>query len=110
MSASSRELRCRWRLDLKCFVWASALCGKGLVVRDKRSGFCEKLPEASPISDGANATGSKMDPPRGTNLPAPGSVQKEREEVLQALEQRFPVARGEAHGEASCVAAAHGGA
>jgi len=37
--------------------------GFGRGGRGYRGGSCKKLPEASPISDGANATGSKMDPP-----------------------------------------------
>jgi len=39
------------------------LCGKilGGWGRCYRGGFCEKLPEASPMSDRASATNSKMD-------------------------------------------------
>ena len=40
--------------------WSShpvlGLCGKVLVVGGYRGGFCEKLPEASPMSDGANTS------------------------------------------------------
>jgi len=33
-----------------------------VVVGSSRGGCCEKLPEASPMSDRASATGSQMDP------------------------------------------------
>jgi len=39
------------------------LHGKVSVVGGYRGGLCEKLLEASPMCDGANATRSKTDPP-----------------------------------------------
>lgn len=39
------------------------LCGQVVIEGEGyRGGFCDKLPEASPTCDGANAS-SKMDPP-----------------------------------------------
>lgn len=58
---------CQLRAAAGCSVLG--LFGKGLVAGDYRGGFCEKLPEASPVSDRANATGSRTDPPLGTAEP-----------------------------------------
>jgi len=62
------------------------LRGKVLVRRGGcRGSLCEKLLEASPISNRASSSQLQEGPAAGQ-----GRVKKEGKEVLQALEQRFP--------------------
>ena len=80
------------------FVWVErtvrGLCGRVLVAGGLQGGSCEELPEVPLV-------GQQPERWRERNSPAdPRAGAEGGQEVLPALEQRFPAAHGADHGEA----------